>query len=55
MKGIKRHMIVDKNGFLLAVMVTVANIHYSKAILLLMRILKYYLISVKVILINKNL
>lgn len=39
-KGIKRHVIVDKNGFLLAVMVTVANIHDSKAVMLLMRVLK---------------
>ena len=31
-------------------MVTVANVHDSKATLLLMRILKYYLSSVKVIL-----
>ena len=50
-KGIKRHIIiVDKNGFLLAVMVMVANVHDSKATLLLMRILKYYLSSVKLIL-----
>ncbi len=26
-KGIKRHVIVDKNGFLIAVMVTIVNIH----------------------------
>ncbi len=39
-KGIKRHVIVDKNGFLIAVMVTVANIHDSKAVMLLMRVLK---------------
>lgn len=38
-KGIKRHVVVDKNGFLLAVMVTVANVHDSKAVLLLMRTL----------------
>ena len=30
-KGIKRHVVVDKNGFLLAIMVTIANIHDSKA------------------------
>jgi hypothetical protein len=42
-KGIKRHIVVDKNGFLLAVMVTVANVHDSKAVLLLMRTLKYFL------------
>ena len=41
-KGIKRHVIVDKNGFLLAIMVTVANIHDSKATELLMRTLSYF-------------
>lgn len=49
-KGIKRHIIVDKNDFLIAVMVTVANIHNSKAALLLMRIIKEFLCSIKVIL-----
>lgn len=49
-KGIKRHVVVDKNGFLLAVMVTVANIHDSKAVDFLMRTLHYFLIPVKVIL-----
>nr|WP_224751064.1 transposase [Mucilaginibacter pankratovii] len=39
-KGIKRNIIVDKNGFLVAVMVTVAHIHDSKAVMLLMRMLK---------------
>jgi len=34
-KGIKRHVVADKNGFLLAIMVTVANIHNSKAVELL--------------------
>ena len=48
-KGIKRHIIVDKNGFLIAVMVCVANIHDSKAALLLMRIMKEFLSSIKVI------
>ena len=38
-KGIKRHIVVDKNGFLLAIMVTVAHIQDSKAVLWLMRIL----------------
>lgn len=38
-KGIKRHIVVDKNGFLLAVMVTVAHIHDSKAVGMLMRVL----------------
>ena len=49
-KGIKRHVVVDKNGFLIAIMVTVANIHDSKAAYLLMRILKEMCSSVKVIL-----
>jgi transposase len=49
-KGIKRHIVVDKNGFLLAVMVTVANVHDSKAVLLLMITLKYFLCPIKVIL-----
>ena len=31
-KGVKRHIVVDKNGFLVVVMVTVANIHDSKGI-----------------------
>ena len=48
-KGIKRHVIVDKNGFLIAVMVSVAHIHDSKAVLLLMRVLKEFLCSIKVI------
>ena len=48
-KGIKRHVIVDKNGFLIAVMVTVANIHDSKAVLLLMRLLKEVLSGIKLI------
>lgn len=49
-KGIKRHVVVDKNGFLLAVMVSVANIHDSKAALLLMKTLQYLLIPLDVIL-----
>jgi len=49
-KGIKRHTIVDKNGFLIAVMVCVANIHDSKAALLLMRIIKEFLSGIKVVL-----
>jgi len=48
-KGIKRHVIVDKNGFLVAVMVTVAHIHDSKAVMLLMRVLKELVCRVKVI------
>lgn len=49
-KGIKRHVVVDKNGFLLAIMVTVANIHDSKAVELLMRTLFYFLNPIKIIL-----
>jgi transposase len=49
-KGIKCHVVVDKNGFLLAVMVTVANIHDSKAVMLLMRVLKDIFCGVKYIL-----
>ena len=49
-KGIKRHVVVDKNGFLLAVMVTVANVYDGKAVALLMRTLAYFLSPVKVIL-----
>lgn len=48
-KGIKRHVIVDKNGFLIAIMVCVANIHDSKAALLLMRIIKEFLSSIKIV------
>jgi putative transposase len=51
-KGVKRHVIVDKNGFLIAVMVTTANIHDSKAAYLLMRIVRELCSSVKVILAN---
>ncbi|MFX2597879.1 IS5 family transposase, partial [Enterobacter roggenkampii] len=49
-KGIKRHVVVDKNGFLLAIMVTVANVHDSKAVDFLMRTLAYFLSPVKIIL-----
>ena len=49
-KGIERHVIVDKNGFLIAVMVTITNVHDSKAAYLLMRVLKEMYSGVKVIL-----
>jgi putative transposase len=49
-KGIKRHVIVDKNGFLIAVMVSIANVHDSKAVLLLMQVLKEMLCGIKIIL-----
>lgn len=48
-KGIKRHIVVDKNGFLLAIMVGAAHVHDSKAALLLMRVVKEFLCSIKVI------
>jgi len=48
-KGIKRHIITDKNRFLLAVMVTAAHVHDSKAALLLMRVLKELLFGIKTI------
>jgi len=49
-KGIKRHVVVDKNGFFLAVMVTVAHIHDSKAVGMLMRVLGDSYLSIKTIL-----
>jgi putative transposase len=49
-KGIKRHVVVDKNGFLLAVMVTVAHIHDSKAVIWLMKVLRDCYASIRVIL-----
>jgi len=49
-KGIRRHIAVDKNGFLLAVMVTVAHIHDSKAVIWLMKVLKECYASIKVVL-----
>lgn len=49
-KGIKRHVVVDKNGFLIAIMVSIANVHDEKAVLLLMGVLKEMLCGIKVIL-----
>lgn len=51
-KGIKRHVMVDKNGFLIAIIVTVANIHDWQAALQLMRVLKNLWSSVKVIIVD---
>lgn len=48
-KGIKRHVVVDKNGFLIAVLVTVANVHDSKAAMLLMQVLTNLCSSTKTI------
>ena len=41
---------MDKNGYLIAVMVTIANVHDSKAAYLLIRVLKEMRSSVKTIL-----
>ena len=49
-KGIKRHIVVDKNGFLVAIMVTVAHIHDSKVVLLLMRVLKETFCNIQLLL-----
>lgn len=49
-KGIKRHVVVDKNGFLIAVMATIANVHDSKAAYLLMKVLKEMSSGVKTVL-----
>lgn len=49
-KGIKRHVVVDKNGFLLAVMVTTACVRGSKAAYLLARCLKELCCNIKIIL-----
>jgi len=48
-KGIKRHVVVDKNGFLLAVMVTVAHIHDSQAVQCLMRVFKDSYANIKTV------
>ena len=50
-KGVKRHVVVDKNGFLLAVvMVTIACVHDSKAVYLLTRNLRELCCNIKIIL-----
>lgn len=49
-KGIKRHIVVDKNGFLFAIIVTITCVHDSKAAFLLTRCLKKLCCNVKVIL-----
>jgi len=49
-KSIKRHMLVDKNCSLLAILVTVTNIHDSKAVNFLMRTMSYLSSLVKLIL-----
>lgn len=32
-KGVKRYVVIDKNGFLIAVMVTIVCIHDSKSVI----------------------
>ena len=49
-KGIKRHVVVDKNGFLIAVMVTIACVHDGKVAYLLARCLKELCCNIKVVL-----
>lgn len=48
-KGIKRHVATDKNGFLLAVMISAAQVHDSKAAVLLMQVLKELLCGIRTI------
>jgi len=48
-KGRKRHVVVDKNGWLVTVMVCVAHIHDSKAAVLLMRKVKESIMGLKLI------
>ena len=49
-KGVKRHVVVAKNCFLLAVMVTIACVHDSKAACLLARYLRELCCNIKIIL-----
>jgi putative transposase len=49
LKGIKRYVVVDKNGILIAKMVSVGNIRDSEASQLLIRELKDLCLSVKTI------
>lgn len=51
-KGVKRHVVVDKNGFLLAVMVPIACVHDSKATYLLVRYLRELCCNIKITLTN---
>ena len=48
-KGIKRHIVLYKNGFLLAIMVTVAHIHNSQCVMMLMRVLRDAFCNIKYI------
>ena len=46
-KGIKRHIVIDKNGFLPAVMVKVAHIHDSQCVMMLTRVLRDVFCNIK--------
>ena len=48
-KGRKRHIVVDKNGWLICVIVTVANLHDSKAAETLIINLKQVLVGIKLL------
>ena len=48
-KGRKRHVVVDRNGWLIAVMVCVANIHDCKAAELLIRVFEESIIGIKLL------
>lgn len=48
-KGIKRHLVTDKDDFLLAVIVIVAHVYDSKAALLLVRALKELFCGIRTI------
>lgn len=52
MKSFKHHVVVDKNGFLIAAMVIIACIHNREATFLLVRCLKELCCNIKVILTN---
>jgi hypothetical protein len=47
--GVKRHVIIDKNDFLIAVKVCVANFQDSKAALLLLRMIKEFLCPINLL------
>jgi len=48
-KGRKRHVVVDKNGWLIAVMVCVAHVHDSKAADLLMRVIRESVVGLRLL------
>lgn len=48
-KGIKRHVVVDKNDFLLAVIITITCVHDSRTAYLLVRYLREICCNIKII------